>query len=131
MHPLLLNVGFKQAGVTSPRETYGTLLLGGGYLFPLGGAAYAGFSVKVNDILSTFGVLLYAAIGLGCLLLGANFLDYSVLPFPGASPEKARYLGMLGIEIAVGISVMAIMVSIFLNLLGSETPREEGDGIHR
>lgn len=89
------------------------------------------FSVKVNDFFNTFGVLLYAAIGLACLLLGANFLDYGVLPFPGASIEKARYLGMLGIEIGVGISVMSIMVSIFLNLLGPESPPEERDGIHR
>jgi hypothetical protein len=38
---------------------------------------------------------------------------------------------MLGIEIGVGISVMAIMLSIFLNLLGTENPSEEADGIHR
>jgi multicomponent Na+:H+ antiporter subunit B len=89
------------------------------------------FSVKVNDFFSTFGVFLYAAIGLACVLLGANYLDYSVLPFPGASTEKARYLGMLGIEIGVGISVMSIMVSIFLNLLRPDAPPEEHDGIHR
>jgi multicomponent Na+:H+ antiporter subunit B len=86
---------------------------------------------KANDFLGSLGVLLYAVIGLACLLLGANYLDYSILPFPGATPEKARYLGMLGIEIGVGISVMAIMVSIFLNLLAPEPPPEEADGIHR
>jgi multicomponent Na+:H+ antiporter subunit B len=86
---------------------------------------------KVNDFLGSLGVLIYGGIGVACLLLGANYLDYSILPFPGATPEKARYLGMLGIEIGVGISVMAIMVSIFLNLLGPETPSEEADGIHR
>jgi multicomponent Na+:H+ antiporter subunit B len=88
-------------------------------------------SERANDIFASLGVFIYAAIGLTCLLLGANYLDYSILPFPGASPEKARYLGMLGIEIGVGIAVMAIMVSIFLNLLGSENPSEEADGIHR
>ena len=88
-------------------------------------------TLKANDFLGSLGVLIYAAIGLACLLLGANYLDYSILPFPGATPEKARYLGMLGIEIGVGISVMAIMVSIFLNLLDPETPSEESDGIHR
>ena len=92
-------------------------------------ATRARFSQKVNDFLSTFGVLLYAGIGVVCLFMGANFLDYSVLPFPGVTPEKARYLGMLGIEIGVGISVMAIMISIFLNLLGPAP--EDGDGIHR
>ncbi len=87
------------------------------------------FSRTVNDFLSTFGVFLYAGIGVVCMFMGANFLDYSVLPIPGVSPEKARYLGMLGIEIGVGISVMAIMISIFLNLLGPAP--EDGDGIHR
>lgn len=87
--------------------------------------------MRVNDLLGSLGVFLYAGIGLACLVLGANYLDYSVLPFPGASPERARYLGMLGIELGVGISVMAIMVSIFLNLLGQETAPEDFDGIHR
>jgi multicomponent Na+:H+ antiporter subunit B len=91
------------------------------------------FSEKVNEFLGSLGVFIYAVIGLACVLLSANYLDYSILPFPGASPEKARYLGMLGIEIGVGISVMAIMVSIFLNLLGSDSTKtsEESDGIHR
>jgi multicomponent Na+:H+ antiporter subunit B len=89
------------------------------------------FTVKVNDFFSTLGVLLYGGIGLVCLLLGANYLDYSVLPFPGVSSIKARYLGMLGIEIGVGISVMAIMVSIFANLLDSDAPSEEDDEVHR
>jgi len=88
-------------------------------------------SVKANDLLSSTGVFIYGGIGLACLLLGANYLDYSILPFPGASPVKARYLGMLGIEIGVGISVMAIMLSIFSDLLGSEDPsEEEDDGVH-
>ncbi len=88
------------------------------------------FSQKANDFFSSLGVLLFAGIGLTCLLLGANFLDYSILPFPDVSPERARYLGMLGIEIGVGISVMAIMLSIFLNLLGAETASEEEDGVY-
>ncbi|MFQ5849340.1 MAG: MnhB domain-containing protein [Candidatus Binatia bacterium] len=86
---------------------------------------------KANDFFSSLGVFIYGGIGLACLLLGANYLDYGVLPFPGATPVKARYLGMLVIEIGIGISVMAIMVSIFLNLLGPETSSEEADGIHR
>ncbi len=84
------------------------------------------FSEKANEFLGSLGVFLYAFIGLACLLLGANYLDYSILPFPGASPERARYLGMLGIEIGVGISVMAMMLSIFINLLGTDTSSEEG-----
>ena len=88
-------------------------------------------SQKANDIFSSLGVFIYGGIGMTCLLLGANYLDYSILPFPGATPVKARYLGMLGIEIGVGISVMAIMISIFFHLLGSDASSEKDDGISR
>ena len=64
---------------------------------------------------SSAGVLLYAGIGVACVLLGANFLDYGVLPVP-----DARSLGMLGIEIGVGITVAAAMVSIFHDLITFE-----------
>jgi len=72
---------------------------------------------KLNTVLSSVGVLIYAGIGLLCLLLGANYLDYGVLSrILPADPVKARALGTLGIEVGVGITVMAVMVSIFLNL---------------
>ena len=88
-------------------------------------------SEKANTIFSSLGVLLYGGIGLACMILGANYLDYSVLPFPGATAARARYLGMLGIEVGVGISVMAIMMSIFLNLLDPVASSEKDDGIPR
>ncbi len=58
------------------------------------------------------GVLLYAGLGVVCLGLGANYLDYGVLPF-----SEPRSVGMLVIEIGVGITVMAAMLSIFRDLL--------------
>ena len=84
---------------------------------------------RVNELMGSLGVLIFGGIGLACVILGANFLDYSVLPIPGATLARARYLGMLGIEIGVGVSVMGIMISIFLNLLSPETSSEEDDGI--
>ena len=54
------------------------------------------------------GVLLYAGIGVVCLLLGANYLDYGILPV-----TEPRSVGMLVIEIGVGITVMAAVLSIF------------------
>jgi multicomponent Na+:H+ antiporter subunit B len=63
------------------------------------------------------GVILFAGIGIICLILGGNYLDYSwlhkLLP---ANPVYARSHGILGIEIGVGFTVMAVMVSIFLNV---------------
>jgi len=72
---------------------------------------------KVNIVLNSTGVLVYSGIGLLCLILGGNFLDYSqlaaILP---VGPEEARSLGILGVEIGVEITVAAVMVSIFLDL---------------
>ena len=61
---------------------------------------------------TSFGVLLYATIGMLSLTLGANFLDYGVIPIP-----DARSVGMLGIEIGVGITVTASIVLIFYELI--------------
>ena len=75
------------------------------------------FTEKFNIVLNGTGVLVYSGIGLLCLILGGNYLDYSqlaaILP---VGPEEARSLGILGVEIGVEITVAAIMVSIFLDL---------------
>lgn len=74
-------------------------------------------SEKATTLYSGLGVLIYAGIGLLCLLLGANYLDYGVLDkIIPVGPVKARAMGTLGVEIGVGLTVMAVMVSIYLNL---------------
>ncbi|MBW2467500.1 MAG: DUF4040 domain-containing protein [Deltaproteobacteria bacterium] len=76
-------------------------------------------SEKMNVLLGNIGVLVYAGIGFACLLLGANFLDYSILSqiLPATDKVMARSHGMLGIETGVAIAVMAIIVSIYLNIV--------------
>ena len=56
------------------------------------------------------GALLYGAIGVAGMLLGGNFLDYSVL---SANPVKGQQLGLLLIEAGVGITVTGVLLSIF------------------
>lgn len=74
-------------------------------------------SEKLNTILSSIGAMIFAGIGIVCLILGANYLDYGILhKILPTVPVKARALGTLGVEVGVGITVMAVMVSIFLNL---------------
>ncbi len=69
----------------------------------------------------SLGVLIYAGIGFLCLLLGGAYLDYGTLhTFLPVDPIRARSLGIFGIEVGVGITVMAVMVSIFLNLASVE-----------
>lgn len=74
------------------------------------------FSLRTLTIMTSVGVFIYGGIGLLCLLLGSNFLDYGILPIDW----EPRGMGMLGIEIGVGITVMAVMVSIFKDLIAFE-----------
>ena len=84
-------------------------------------------SEKLNTILCSVGVLIYSGIGLLCVILGANYLDYGILhKILPADPVHARSLGILGVEIGVGLTVMAVMVSIFLNI-ASGGEHEEGE----
>lgn len=77
-------------------------------------------SQKANDLLNSVGVLIYAAIGLLCVLAGGAYLEYKVLPL--SNPKLASHLGIYGIEIGVGITVAAVMMTIFF-----ETARREHD----
>lgn len=74
-------------------------------------------SEKANTIFCSLGIIIYAGIGLLCLGLGAQYLDYGILhKILPADPVHSRSLGILGVEIGVGFTVMAVMVSIFLNI---------------
>lgn len=85
------------------------------------------FSDKGITILSSLGVLIYSGIGLICMLLLGNYLDYSKLAkILNVVPAEARSLGILGVEIGVGLTVMAVMFSIFLNIsTGVEISEDE------
>lgn len=56
------------------------------------------------------GVLLYAATGMAGILLGGAYLDYNVLAH---DPLTGQELGILLIEFGVGLTVAAVMVTIF------------------
>ncbi len=75
------------------------------------------FKKSLGIPLASVGVLIYFVIGLVPLFLGGNFLDYGYLPLPGMDAANIRAMGILGIEIGVGIAVMAVLVSIYDNLL--------------
>lgn len=81
---------------------------------------------KALGIFAAVGVLIYAGIAALCMPLGGQFLDYSRLAriLPG-DPHHVRALGMLGVEIGVGITVMAVMAIIYINIV-SEGRHDEG-----
>ena len=60
--------------------------------------------------LVAFGPLLYLAVGIAGIVLGGNFLDYSVL---SSDPVKGQQLGILLIEAGVGITVTGVLLSVF------------------
>ena len=80
-------------------------------------------------LFSSFGLLIYSGIGLLCLVMGGNYLDYGRLSaILKVVPAQARTLGILGIEIGVGIAVMAVMFSIFFDIsTGGILPEDEED----
>src|SRR3990172_12460331 len=61
-------------------------------------------------ILSSLGLMLYIGTGVAGLLLGGNFLDYNVL---GSNPVAGQHLGILLIELGVGITVASVMLQMF------------------
>ncbi len=77
---------------------------------------------KIIGILCGLGVMIYAGIGALMLFLNGNFLDYgklsAILPI---DPAKVRSIGILGVEIGVGITVMAVMFIIYVNIASSGT----------
>jgi multicomponent Na+:H+ antiporter subunit B len=56
------------------------------------------------------GALLYGGVGLAGIALGSNFLDYSVL---AADPVAGQHLGIILIELGVGMTVTGTLLSIF------------------
>ncbi len=67
-------------------------------------------NLEVVQMLAATGVLIFGSVGLVSLLRGKNFLDYSAL-----LPEAAagQHMGILLIELGVGITVAAVMIIVF------------------
>jgi len=85
-------------------------------------------SEKAVAIFSSSGVFIYAGIGVVCLILAGNYLDYSNLAkLLHVDPAQARSLGILGIEIGVGLAVMAVMFSVFFDISRGEVSEKDED----
>lgn len=74
------------------------------------------FNKKYGTPLGSLGVLIYFGTGLITMFLGGNFLNYHFLPLAGI-PSQQRSMGILFVEIGVGLAVMAILVAIYDDLL--------------
>ncbi len=69
-------------------------------------------------VLAACGVLLYAGVGVAALLFGADYLDYGALL---SDSVGGQHLGILLIELGVGTTVAAVMITVFFSF----TDRDE------
>ena len=78
---------------------------------------------RILRYMAGIGVLIYGGTGVLALLLGGNFLDYGVLAH---DPLHGQHYGILAVEFGVGVTVTAVMISIFFNFTGrGSQPTEE------
>ncbi|HXG00859.1 MAG TPA: MnhB domain-containing protein [Bacteroidota bacterium] len=65
------------------------------------------------------GASIFFLVGLVALALGGEFLNYAFLPFEGLSRAELRSMGILLVELGIGIAVAATLLAIFDDLLMS------------
>jgi multicomponent Na+:H+ antiporter subunit B len=73
------------------------------------------FPPRVLEFFVAFGLLLYGGVGIAAIFEGGNFLDYDLLAH---DPVHGQHLGILLVELGVGITVAAVMASIFFLFAG-------------
>jgi len=77
----------------------------------------------VLRLLAALGVLLYGCVGVVSMISGGNFLDYNVL---FDNPITGQHMGILFIELGVGITVASTMILMFFAFAGkTENHRED------
>lgn len=64
----------------------------------------------VVQLLAAVGVLIYGCVGLLSLVAGENYLDYSAL---ANEPVSGQHIGIIVIELGVGITVASVMILVF------------------
>jgi len=67
-------------------------------------------SPRLLELISVTGVLLYIGVGFLCMMLGGEFLNYSVL---GDTQIAGQHLGILLVELGVFLTVFSVLLLIF------------------
>ena len=67
-------------------------------------------SPRLLELISVTGVLLYVGVGILCMILGGEFLNYSVL---GETQVGGQHLGILLVELGVFLTVFSVLLLIF------------------
>ena len=82
-------------------------------------------SDKLNRILPSLGLTIFATTGLLCLVFGGMFLQYGVVPLLPDDPARVSALLIDVVEIGIGITVLAVMISLFFDISPPEQDEEE------
>jgi len=80
--------------------------------------SYRKFPPTLAIVAAAIGMLIFGLSGMIPLLTGGSFLDYAYLPIPWVSGAELRSLGILIVEIGIGLAVFGTLVLIFDNLAG-------------
>jgi len=70
-------------------------------------------------VIASLGVLLYAGVGIATILLDGNYLEYTVL---ASTQVGGQHLGILLVELGVGMTVLSVMLIIFFAFAGRSRP---------
>lgn len=71
-------------------------------------------------VMMASGVFVFAGVGLVTMALGGAFLDYDVL---ARDPMVGQHLGVIVVELGIGITVAAVILSVFLAFAGRRRAR--------
>ena len=66
---------------------------------------------------TALGLILFAGVGTVSQLLGSQYLDYDAL---AGDPLLGRHIGVFLVELGVGITVAAVMITLFLAFAGRQ-----------
>lgn len=67
--------------------------------------------------LIALGVAMYAGVGFAALAMGGNYLEYAAFAH---EPAHGNHIGIWLVELGVGVTVSAVMVTIFVTFAGRE-----------
>ena len=74
------------------------------------GPALTIIPVPTIHLMMASGAIIYVLVGMAGVVMGGNFLDYSVL---SSNPVKGQQMGIILIELGVGITVCGSLLSVF------------------
>lgn len=87
------------------------------------------FPSWIGPVGGALGVLAFVATGAVSVVGGGEFLDYAAAELGSMSDVDLRYLGILVVEVAVGLTVAGVMLSLFDTLAAEDPDSEELAGV--